>query len=38
MDFLLFLVSFVGLCGWLDNWASAEPAALATEVTAEARR
>jgi hypothetical protein len=22
MDFILFLLSFVGLCGWLDHWAS----------------
>lgn len=22
MDFILFLLMFVGLCGWLDNWAT----------------
>ena len=45
MDFILFLLAFVGLCGWLDNWASTEPSTPATEVMtsanetmAEARR
>jgi hypothetical protein len=31
MDFILFLLLFVVLCGRLDNWASAEPRA-ATEA------
>jgi hypothetical protein len=22
MDFILFLLIFIGLCGWLDHWAA----------------